>query len=78
MNTQTTNDFWLKAYDAFTGSTVIIAIIVTLIFFNIYEFTELGNRFKMSLGWRSALLIGALCGFFGDRIVAAIQGFIGK
>jgi hypothetical protein len=56
---------------------MISASIVALIFFNIYEHTSLGKDFKMSLSWRSALLIGALTGIAQDRIIAAFTALLG-
>jgi hypothetical protein len=56
----------------------IASIILALIFFNIYEFTDLGKKIGgVGIGWRSALFIGALCGLFGDRILAALKTLLG-
>jgi len=52
------------------------AVIVALVFFNVYEFSNLADRFKMALSWRSALLIGVLCGLMSDRVIAALQAFL--
>jgi hypothetical protein len=54
------------------------AVIMSLVFFNVYEFTSLADNFRMAVGWRSALLIGLLCGLAGDRIVAALRAFVGS
>ncbi len=48
-----------------------------LVYFNVYEFTAFSERFKMFVGWRSALLIGFLSGLAGDRIPAALKAFVG-
>lgn len=53
------------------------AVVTALVFFNVYEFTTLSEKFKMHVGWRSALLIGLLCGLVGDRIWAALKTFVG-
>jgi hypothetical protein len=59
------------------GSTGVSAMILALLFFNVYEHTTLGSRFTMGIGWRSALLIGCLCGLASDKILAAHKGLIG-
>jgi hypothetical protein len=69
--------FYTGVHSAFTGSSPISAVILALVFFNIYEFTSLGKNFRMSIGWRTALLIGILCGLFSDRIFIALKAFIG-
>ena len=66
--------FW-----SFVGTnTLWTAPIIALIFFNIYEYTSVGKGLIMSISWRSALLIGALCGISQDKIIVAINAFIGK
>ncbi len=54
------------------------AAILAVVFFNIYEFTDLGKRINMRLGWRSALFIGAACGLFSDRIIKAFGVLVGQ
>jgi hypothetical protein len=56
---------------------LLVGPIVALIFFNIYEYTSLGKGLGMSVNWRSALLIGALCGIGQDRVLAALKALIG-
>ncbi|WP_156662703.1 hypothetical protein [Mycobacterium sp. 1274761.0] len=51
--------------------------IVALVFFNAYEYTSLGKGLTMAVSWRSALLIGTLCGLADDRIVSALKALIG-
>lgn len=60
-----------------TTGQIIIGPIVALVFFNIYEHTSLGKGLNFSISWRSALLIGALCGLAQDRVVAALTALIG-
>jgi hypothetical protein len=72
-----TGGFYADLRNIFNSSPPWVALILALIFFNIYEFTDLGKRFKMMIGWRSALLIGALCGLLGDRILMALKAFVG-
>jgi hypothetical protein len=55
----------------------VLAGIVALIFFNVYEFTSFGDKMKMPLSWRSALLIGFLCGLLDDQMLAALKAFAG-
>ncbi|MER9530171.1 hypothetical protein NKI89_10235 [Mesorhizobium sp. M0309] len=50
---------------------------LALIVFNVYEYMELGRTIKMGIGWRSALLVGALCGLFSDRMIKALQVLVG-
>ncbi len=59
-----------------TGSGI-SAIILALLLFNIYEYTDIGKNIKIGVGWRSALLIGVLCGLFSDRIMGALKVLIG-
>lgn len=50
---------------------------LALIVFNVYEYMEFGRTIKMGVGWRSALLVGALCGLFSDRMIKALQVLVG-
>ncbi|MBD9612231.1 hypothetical protein IB245_12035 [Pseudomonas sp. PDM02] len=61
---------------ASTGQ-IMIGPIVALVFFNIYEHTSIGKGLDVSISWRSALLIGALCGLAQDRVLAALTALIG-
>jgi hypothetical protein len=58
------------------GWPLIQAVIVSLVFFNAYEFTNFADRVKMTLSWRSALMIGVVCALMSDRVVAALQAFL--
>lgn len=60
-----------------TNGQIIVGPIVALVFFNIYEHTSLGKGLNFSISWRSALLIGALCGLAQDRVIAALTALIG-
>jgi len=55
----------------------IASMILALVFFNIFEFTNLLPKIRSSLGWRSALAIGVLCGVASDRIYAALKALLG-
>src|SRR5215472_10347845 len=63
---------------AFLSGPVLAAAIIALVFFNIYEFTTIGDKFKMPVSWRSALLIGLLVGLFDDQFLAALKAFAGS
>src|SRR5688572_2741395 len=54
-----------------------VAPVIALIVFNVYEYTALGKGIKMGVSWRSAVLIGALCGLSGKRMLDAINALIG-
>jgi len=56
---------------------LLVGPVVALIFFNVYEYTSLGKGIGMSVSWRSALLIGAVCGLAQDRILAALKALVG-
>lgn len=56
---------------------ILVGPILALIFFNAYEYTSLGKNINMTVSWRSALLIGALCGLAQDRVLAALKALIG-
>lgn len=66
----------ITADPAALGWPLVQAVIVASVFFNVYEFTNLADRVKMTLSWRSALLIGVLCGLMSDRVTAALQAFL--
>ena len=68
--------FYQSTLHTLVGSVGISAVILAIIFYNVYEFTDIGKNIKINIGWRSALLIGALCGLLGDRILSAIQSFL--
>jgi hypothetical protein len=70
------NKFDELVRSAITGQ-IFLGPIVALIFFNIYEHTSLGKELTLSISWRSALLIGALCGLAQDRILTALTALIG-
>jgi hypothetical protein len=56
---------------------LLVGPVIALIFFNVYEYTSVGKDLGMSVSWRSALLIGALCGLAQDRVLAALKALIG-
>ncbi len=56
---------------------ILIGPIVAVVLFNVYEHLSIGGQFsKMSVSWRSALLIGVVSGLANERIIAALNAFI--
>jgi hypothetical protein len=76
-NISTVGKFFYQLGQAIVTGPGITSIIVGVLFFNIYEFTDLGKKINMGVNWRSALLIGILAGLFGDRLIEALKVFIG-
>ena len=56
---------------------LIAGLILALVFFNAFEFTDVLKDMRKSLGWRSAMLIGMLCGLGSDRIFASVKVLTG-
>lgn len=48
------------------------AMILAVVFFNIFEFTSLAERFRQATSWRGALLIGVLCGLASEKIITSV------
>lgn len=67
---------WFEPLAALAQPETWAAAILALVFFNVYEYTSAGQKITMPLGWRSALLVGVLCGIGGDRILAAMEAFL--
>ncbi|HEX7289297.1 MAG TPA: hypothetical protein VF532_24145 [Candidatus Angelobacter sp.] len=67
---------WPAMRLAYTGPPALTAVILSVALFNVYEFTDWGKKITMAISWRSALLVGLLCGFLGDRALNALKGFI--
>lgn len=53
------------------------ATILALVFFNVFEYTDLLKDFRKNISWRTALLIGVVCGMGSDRIYAAFRTLAG-
>jgi hypothetical protein len=49
---------------------------LAVIIYNSYEMTEFRDKLR-SVSWRSAMLIGVLCGLLSERMLKAITGFVG-
>jgi hypothetical protein len=73
----TNGDFWNAVANSARNGKIIIAPGLALVLFNVYEYTSIGKNLTMSISWRSALLIGTLCGLAEDRILAALKAFLG-
>ena len=54
-----------------------ITSVIAVVFFNIYEYLDIGKKITLSVSWRSAMLIGFLSGLFADRILDSVKVFIG-
>jgi len=70
------HDFYETVFATTKSGKIIIAPVIAFIFFNIYEHTSLGKNLNVGVSWRSALLIGALCGLSQDRVLSALQAFL--
>ena len=68
--------FGALAQTLFTGSGI-SAVVLAIVLFNIYEYLEFGEKIKMRVGWRSAMLIGVLAGLFTERFIAALKALVG-
>ena len=55
---------------------IIAAPLIAFIFYNVYEYTDIGKKIQVGVGWRGAVLIGAMCGLFEERILKAMSVFI--
>lgn len=76
-NTQNYYQFFVSLGNTIITSQGVTAIIVGILFFNIFEFTDIGKNFKSGVTWRTALVIGILSGMFSDRLIEAIKVFAG-
>ena len=56
---------------------LVVAPLLALVFVNVFEHTALGNRIRMALGWRSAMLVGVFCGLASPRVLATLRGALG-
>jgi hypothetical protein len=70
-------NFWNAIVNSVGNGKIIIAPGLALVLFNVYEYTSIGKNLTMTISWRSALLIGTLCGVAEDRILAALKAFLG-
>ena len=52
----------------------IMALVLALVIFNVFEFTSLAARLTRYVNWRGALFIGVVCGLAGDKVLTALNG----
>jgi magnesium-transporting ATPase (P-type) len=53
------------------------AAITAILFYNIYEWTELGKRLNRGAGSQSAVIIGVLSGILNEKVVPALEELLG-
>lgn len=51
--------------------------ILALLMFNIFEHTSFSDKINMGVSWRSALLVGIVCGLFSERMIEALKVLVG-
>ena len=59
------------------GWSFIFAVLLSFVFFNVYEHTDVGKKLPIIGGWRGALLIGFLSRAGAERIFAALKALLG-
>jgi hypothetical protein len=67
----------LKKYEEVLITKGTVSVIIAILFFNIYEFTDIGKKLKIGINWRTALVFGILAGLLGDRLVEALRVLLG-
>ena len=70
------SDYIVRFLETWYSGTFIGSAVLALVIFNVYEHIGLRDRFKAPVSWRSALLIGILCGLFQDRLLAALGALL--
>jgi hypothetical protein len=58
-------------------SGILTAVVLAVTFFNVFEFTTLGERFTKATSWRGALLIGLLSGLGSAKFLIALRTVVG-
>lgn len=66
-------NIWTTIYSLKGLSSAILALVI----FNAFEFLDIGKKLKMRIGWRTALIVGILCGLFSKRIINALMVIVG-
>lgn len=54
----------------------VVPALTALIVYNIYEMTDLKERFSSKRGWRTAMLIGFVCGYLNLKVLGALRALI--
>lgn len=70
-------EFFIKLGKLIVTAPGITSLIIAILFFNIYEYTDMGKRLTIKANWRSALTIGILAGLLGERLIDAIKVLVG-
>jgi hypothetical protein len=72
---------WRTIQEAFFSGPMLVSVIsaalTAVLFYNVYESTEVGKKLASGSGWRSALIIGGLSGLLNEKVVAALEGLFG-
>lgn len=70
-------DVFMYMREEIASGRIFVGPIVAVVFFNVYEHLSVGKEVsKISVGWRSALLIGVVSGLASDRIIKALNAFV--
>jgi hypothetical protein len=64
--------------NSFNVGNLILGAVLALVVFNVYEYFG-SSKFRADIkpGWRSALLVGFLCGMFNDNFLRMLEAFLG-
>jgi hypothetical protein len=71
------SEVWSLFFSGAMAVSLISAAVTAIIFFNVYDWTDIGKKVDPSSGWRSALVIGAMSGLLNERVVAALKDLFG-
>jgi hypothetical protein len=52
-------------------------VLTSLLFYNIFNSTNVGKRINFRRGWRGALLVGVLAGLLNQRVIAVMVSLLG-
>ena len=63
-------------YDWASLKKYFVAAVLAVVIYNSIEMTEFRDKVP-SISWRSAMLVGILCGLLSDRMLGAITAFVG-
>jgi hypothetical protein len=56
---------------------VAAGVLTSLLFYNIFNSTNVGKRVNFRRGWRGALLVGVLSGLLNQRVIAVLVSLLG-
>ena len=60
------SNFLKRCYARILVDPSVAAIVVAVLFYNIYDVFDLGTKLKTIAGWRGALIVGALSGLVSE------------